>query len=318
MNLPDLDIVIVNWNAGAQLRECLASVASAARDGFVISRVVVVDNGSHDGSIDGLDEGGLPLTVIANDANRGFAAASNRGAAGSASTYLLFLNPDTRLHADSLSVAIAFLENPVNARVGLCGIQLVDAGGRVHRSCARHPRPMHFIAKMTGLNRVAPRLFPSHVMDEWDHLRDRPVDHVMGAFFLVRRALFEKLLGFDERFFVYLEDLDFSLRVKQREFQTVYLAGTRAYHRSGGVSEQAKAARLYYSLHSRMVYGHKHFSLPVALALDAGTLLVEPVIRGVAAILRGRPRELGETARGFTRLWNAILTGRGPAETAGA
>ncbi len=317
MNLPDLDIVIVNWNSGVQLRECLASVAAAPRNGFKVARVVVVDNGSRDGSIDGLDGLGLPLTTIENGANRGFGAACNQGAAGSASRYLLFLNPDTRLYADSLTVAMAYLEDPVNARVGLCGIQLVDAGGRVHRSCARHPRPRHFVAKMAGLDRVAPGLFPSHVMDEWDHSCDRPVDHVMGAFLLVRRSLFELLHGFDERFFVYLEDLDLSLRAKQEGWQAMYLARARAYHRIGGTSEQAKAARLYYSLHSRMAYGHKHYSFPVAVALDAGTLIVEPVVRGVALILRGRPREIRETARGYVRLWMAVLSGRGPVETAG-
>jgi GT2 family glycosyltransferase len=296
---PDLDIVIVNWNGGAQLRECLASIAAASQEGFTLARVVVVDNGSRDGSRDGLDAFELPLTLVANDDNRGFGAASNQGAARGAATYVLF-------------------DDPANAGVGLCGIQLVDAEGHVHRSCTRHPRPRHFIARMTGLDRLAPGLFPSHVMSEWDHADDRRVDHVMGAFLLMRRALFAKLHGFDERFFVYLEDLDLSLRAKREGAQTMYLARTRAYHRSGGVSEQAMASRLYYSLHSRMAYGHKHFSRPVALALDAGTLLVEPLVRGLAQLASGRPRELGETARACARLWTAVLTGRGPVETAGA
>jgi GT2 family glycosyltransferase len=317
LNLPDLDVVLVNWNTGAQLRECLASIAAARHDGFTLARVVVVDNGSGDGSLAGLGEPGLRPTVIQNAVNRGFGAASNQGAAGSTSTYLLFLNPDMRLCPDSLTVPVAFLEDPVNARVGVCGIQLSDADGRTHRSCTRHPRPRHFVVKMTGLDRLAPALVRSHVMEEWDHGSDRPVDHVMGAFLLIRRKLFEELHGFDERFFVYLEDLDLTLRAKQAGWQTMYLARARAYHRSGGASEQAKVARLYYSLHSRMAYGHKHYSLPVALALDAGTLFVEPVVRGIAAILRGRLRELSETARGFARLWIAVLTGRGPVETSG-
>jgi GT2 family glycosyltransferase len=209
LSRPDLDIVIVNWNTGAQLRDALASVASALLHAFTLARVVIVDNASRDGSAAGLDELGLPVTIIKNDENRGFGAASNQGAASSSSKYLLFLNPDMRLYADSLSVAVAFLEEPVNAGIGLCGIQLVDAEGRIHRSCTRHPRPRHFVAKMTGLDRIAPRLFPSHVMTEWGHDEDRQVDHVMGAFLLVRREVFEQLGGFDERFFVYLEDLDF-------------------------------------------------------------------------------------------------------------
>lgn len=314
---PTLDIVIVNWNAGAQLSECLASIAAASKARFTLGRVVVVDNGSRDGSLEGLDAYGLPLKVIANGANRGFGAACNQGAAAGEAAFLLFLNPDVRLDADSLDLSVAFLDDAANARFGVCGIQLVDAAGVPHRSCARHPRPGHFAAKLTGLNALAPRLFPSHVMAEWDHAADRVVDHVMGAFYLVRRSLFETLSGFDPRFFVYLEDLDLSVRVQREGFQTMFLARAKAYHRSGGVSEKAKAARLYYSLHSRMLYGRKHFSPATAFALAAGTLVVEPVVRGVALILRGRLRELGETASGYRRLWSAVLSGNGPVETAG-
>jgi len=314
---PDLDIVIVNWNAGAQLRDCLVSIAGASKTGFTLKRVVVVDNGSRDDSLSGLDGLGLPLTLLSNESNRGFGAASNQGAAGSTASYLLFLNPDTRLAPDALSVAIAYLEDPAHARFSLCGIQLVDAEGRIHRSCTRHPRPSHFAAKMIGLDRLAPGLFPSHVMSAWDHAEDRQVDHVMGAFLLIRTKVFAALAGFDERFFVYLEDLDLSLRAKLAGYLTIYLARTRAYHRSGGVSEQARASRLYYSLHSRMLYGHKHFSRPVAWALDAGTLFVEPVARAVGLVLTGRPGELGDTAAGYARLFASVLTGRGPVESAG-
>jgi N-acetylglucosaminyl-diphospho-decaprenol L-rhamnosyltransferase len=314
---PDLDIVIVNWNAGAQLRDCLASVAGASRDGFALGRVVVVDNGSRDGSLAGVDTHGLPVAVIANPGNRGFGAASNQGAAGGTSDYILFLNPDVRVERDSIAAAIRFLEEPANARVGLCGIQLVDAEGRVHRSCTRHPKPSDFVAKMTGLSEISPRLFPTHVMSEWDHTGDRVVDHVMGAFLMVRREAFTALAGFDERFFVYLEDLDLSLRANRVGWTTMFLARARAFHRSGGVSEQAKAARLYYSLHSRMLYGHKHFAAPVAWLLDVGTLVVEPLVRFFGLVLTRRGRELRETARGFAELWTSVLTGRGPVETAG-
>ena len=317
MNLPRLDIVIVNWNAGEQLAACLRSIAEARRSTWALGRVVVVDNGSADGSADALEGLGLPLSVIRNGSNRGFGAACNQGAAGSTADDLLFLNPDARLEASTLDVAVGFLEDPRHARIGICGVRLVDESGSTHRSCTRHPAPRHFAAKMTGLDRIAPRLFPSHVMTEWDHAEDREVDHVMGAFFLVRRALFERLGGFDERFFVYLEDLDLTLRAKRAGFATMYLARASAFHRGGGVSERVKPARLYYSLHSRLRYGRKHFGSLAALGLAAGTFLVEPVTRTVWAVVTGRWDEIPATASGFMRLWRAALTGRGPAETAG-
>lgn len=317
MSAVGLDIVVVNWNAGAQLRACLGSVAAARRETVSLERVVVVDNGSTDGSWEGLSDLPLPLTVLRNAENRGFGAACNQGARGSRADTLLFLNPDTRLAPDALDRAAAFLAAPERAAVGVCGIRLVDEEGRTHRSCARHPRPRHFATRLLGLDRIAPSLVPSLFMTEWDHASDRAVDHVMGAFLLIRRSLFESLGGFDERFFVYLEDLDLTLRAKRAGFATWFLAGPSAYHRSGGTSERAKAARLYYALHSRMLYGHKHFSLAAALVLDAGTLVVEPSLRLVAAAARGALDELRDTARGFAWLWGSVVTGRGPAATAG-
>src|SRR5271156_1399355 len=101
--LPSLDIIIVNWNAGSQLQQCLDSIRTANFDGFELLRVVVVDNASSDGSADHLPPGNVPLSVIRNTTNRGFAAACNQGAMDSSASYLLFLNPDIVLASDSLS-----------------------------------------------------------------------------------------------------------------------------------------------------------------------------------------------------------------------
>ena len=312
MSRPGLDIVIVNWNAGAQLRECISSVAAASLEGLSLSRVVVVDNASTDGSVERLEAGTLPLEVLRNDRNRGFGAACNQGVRGSRADYLLFLNPDTRIARDALAVPVAFLEEAAHRSIAICGIRLVGEAGTVHRSCARHPRPRHLAARALGLDRIAPRTFPGLFLCDWAHDDDRAVDHVMGAFLLIRREVFEELAGFDERFFVYLEDLDLTLRAKQRGHATWFLARTQAYHRGGGTSDQVRAARLYYSLYSRMLYGHKHYAFPTALALDALTLLVEPFVRGAASLVRGAFHEIPETLRGYAWLWGASLTGRGP------
>src|SRR5660398_194498 len=110
-------------------------------------------------------------------------------------------------------------------------------------SCARFPCVSGFLAHAVGLDRSFPRL--GHFMAEWDHLANRQVDHVIGAFFLVRRGLFEQLQGFDERFFVYFEDVDFSCRAKQSGWKSYYLADTQAFHAGGGTSNQVKAQRSF-------------------------------------------------------------------------
>lgn len=303
-----LDIIIVNWNAGIQLRGCLDSILAARRDGFELDRVVVVDNASEDGSANRLDGLDLPLVIQRNQENRGFAAAANQGTRSSHADYLLFLNPDTRLYIDSLATPLAYLDRPENTGVGIVGIQLVDETGRVHRSCARLPTPGRYLAMMAGLDRLLPGLFPSHFMAEWDHQDSREVDQVIGAFFLVRRTVFEALDGFDERFFVYFEDVDFALRARKAGWRSYYLATARAYHRGGGTTEEAKALRLAYNLRGRILYSFKHFGQFSAALVTLATLLVEPVSRVVLAMARRSPTEALDTLRGYARLWSEVPT----------
>lgn len=304
--LPILDIIIVNWNAGFLLEACLQSVARADQQGFVLSRIVVVDNGSTDGSLERIGGMPLPLVVMRNEDNRGFAAACNQGAEGSRADYLLFLNPDMVLEKESLSRAVAWMQSALGAATGILGIQLLGEEGGVSRTCARFPKPCHFLSQMLGLYRLSPRLFPNHILSRWNHRENRTVDHVIGAFFLIRHPLFEALQGFDERFFVYLEDLDLSLRANRAGWHSYYLAEARAQHKGGGTSEQVKALRIYYALQSRVLYGYRHFSRPAATALLAGTLTLEPLARMVRALSLRSPSTVLETIRAFFLLWEGL------------
>lgn len=321
MTTPSLAIVTVNWNSGGLLRACVGSLRRALTGGFALERMTVVDNASRDGSADGLEAeagDGVPLAVLRNAGNRGFAAACNQGAAGSAADYLLFLNPDTRLSAASLAPALAFLEEPANAGVGALGVRLVDEAGRTQRACARAPTPGRLVAQGLGLDRAFPRLFPPHFMTEWDHADTRDVDQAMGAFLMIRRRLFEELGGFDERFFVYFDDVDLCLRVRRAGWRVVHFAGAEAYHRGCGTTDQVRDVRLFYSLRSRLLFAAKHFGPLPAAAVAAATLLVEPLARLALAGLRRTPGEAAEVLRGTRLLWAdlprllpRLLEGRG-------
>src|SRR6185369_8126202 len=269
-----IDIVIVNWNGGIHLQKCIKSIKNY-HDGLVgIS--IVVDNSSSDGS-DASVEGDPDFVLIRSGTNLGFGKACNIGAQCGQSEFLLFLNPDAALHEDTLRKAFEFMQDPANVQVDICGVQLLDEHGRVARSCARFPSAAAFAAHAIGLDRVLPSL--GHFMSEWDHGQTNAVEHVIGAFFLVRRSLFEQLGGFDERFFMYLEDVDFSYRAKQFGWLSVYLADVQAFHAGGGTSKEVKARRLFYSLRSRLLYACKHFSKGGALIVMLATLLLEPVSR---------------------------------------
>ena len=294
-------VVIVNWNSGAQLRECLQSFAAVADDGVAV-RVTVVDNASTDGSREGL-EAAVPLDVVRNADNRGFGAACNQGAAGSDAEFLLFLNPDTRLMPRSFSEPERYLLARENESVGIVGIQLMDADGQIARNTARAPTAWSMLGNSVGLDRLVPRLFPPHFVAEWAHDETRTVDQVMGAFFFVRRSVFEALGGFDERFFVYYEDLDLSVRARARGWSSVYLATARAFHRGQGTTEGATARRTFYFCRSRILYARKHFGALGALAVTLATLVVEPLARLAAA-----PRSAGATLRAFAMLWRDLPT----------
>jgi GT2 family glycosyltransferase len=306
---PSLDIVIVNWNAGDLLRRCLASLPAALDPSFTLASVVIVDNASADGSLEGLAALPLPLTIVRNATNRGFAAACNQGAAAGHADYLLFLNPDVVVGRRALSVPLRFLENPANGDAGVAGIQLRDAVGRVARSCARQPTPAMFWARIIGLEAIAPSLVRPWLMTDWDHASTRDVDHVIGAFYVIRRRLFERLRGFDERFFVYLEDLDVSVRARASGSRVVFLADAHAEHTGGGTSDQVKASRIAYSLHSRIRYGFKHFGPATAALLAVGTIVIEPFPRLARALARGSASEARDTCVGFARLVRRLVAG---------
>jgi N-acetylglucosaminyl-diphospho-decaprenol L-rhamnosyltransferase len=300
-----VDVIIVNWNAGRRLRECIESFSAVSRDAVTLDNIVVVDNASTDGSLPLLDHffGTFPLKLIRNTENRGFAAACNQGAAGSTADFLLFLNPDTRLAAGCLENPVAFFNASEN-RVGIVGVQLVNTAGEITRSCAREPTPATMIGQSFGLDWILPSYFPPHLLFEWPHDVTRTVDQVMGAFFMIRRALFVSLGGFDERFFVYFEDLDLALRSRALGWISVYLPTAQAFHRGQGTTDAAKARRLFYFCRSKILFARKYFTRTEAIAVAATTLLIEPMTRTIAALITGRIGVVPDILRGFVMLWS--------------
>jgi len=275
-----VDIVIINWNAGQQLVDCVESVMSYGSG--MVKKIVVVDNGSSDGSEEAIAI--FPeVDLICTGENLGFGKACNIGASHCNSDFILFLNPDALLFEQTLEKSLSFMTDDSNQHIGICGVQLVDKKGYVSRSCAHFPTARMFVTAALGLSKFLPNLLKSHHMHDWDHKRSKGVDHVIGAFFLVRQDLFQKLSGFDERFFVYLEDLDFSLRAKKAGWSSYYLTDTQAFHAGGGTSDQVKARRLFYSIRSRIIYSFKHFKPTSAVLVLVSSLVFEPFIR-VAAL----------------------------------
>lgn len=300
---PLFSIIIVNWNAGSQLADCVASIAKYHGD--LVLSVIIVDNDSTDDSlaqVGKLKKLPFQLLIVRNHNNRGFGAACNQGVRlAKNSDFLLFLNPDAAICTETLNRVSSYMISSDASDVGICGVQLFDESGNVSRSCSRFPSVIVFLAQAIGLDRIFPRL--GHFMGEWTHESTRFVDQVIGAFFVVRQNVFEQLCGFDERFFVYFEELDFSFRSHQAGWNTVYLAEAQAFHAGGGTSNQVKARRLFYSLRSRLLYSFKHFSFIGAMAVLLVTLLLEPLSRSALALARRSFTTFQETWSGYGMLW---------------
>lgn len=303
---PTLDIIVVNWNSGLQLAQCLHHIRTASKRGLVLGRIVVVDNASNDSSLEAMYEAKDHTVIIRNRENVGFAAACNQGAAGSRADFLLFVNPDVFLGENALSITVQFLMDPSNVDVAICGPRLIGRDGATQRTCSRFPSPGNFYSKAVGLDRAFPKLFRTSAMVEWDHDSDRTVDQVMGACFFIRKNVFTEIGGFDERFFVYFEEVDLSLRCEKAGWKTRFLSEASATHLGGGCSRQVPAKRLFYSLRSRMLYAFKHFSPLDAAALCAMSAVFEPFSRLILAVVRRSVPDFRATLRGYWLLWSSM------------
>ncbi|MFE3031427.1 glycosyltransferase family 2 protein [Streptomyces canus] len=307
-SVPSVDIVIVNWNTGHHLRACVRSIARADRSRLRVARILVVDNASADGSAEDLADAGTPpaVTVLRNTRNRGFAAACNQGAEQGDSEFLLFLNPDTELYPDTLLAVGDFLHTSAAARVGICGGRMVDERGRPEISCSRFPTLRIFLGKATGLSRLFPALFPPHHLRPAETTASRPVDQVIGAFFLLRRTLFESLGGFDEGYFLYFEETDLALRARRAGLGSYYLHPARVHHVGQVSSAQLGSGRLCHSLCSRTRYAFRHWPRSRAWLLVALTLTVELAARLARDVVRGRPSEWRATLAGYRGYAHAL------------
>ncbi len=213
---PHVSIVIVNYNTGAYLARCLASLADGCRG--VTWDAVVVDNGSSDGSERVVEEPSGRIRLVRADANLGFARAVNLGARQTSAPRLLLLNPDCQLSPASVAPLTGDLERYRDCQV--IAPLIVDEDGTAQGNARGDPTMMTGLFGRTSvLRRLFPRLsgVARNVVPSSDGDPDRSfeVDWVSGACCMIRRDAFERIGGFDVRYFLYWEDADFCRRIRQ-------------------------------------------------------------------------------------------------------
>lgn len=255
--IADLAVVIVNYNAGDLLRACIASLYAASGD--LDLEVVVVDNASRDASTEAARQAHPAVRVIENPVNRGFASAANRGIGETGAPFVFLLNPDATVTGGTLASLVKVVKE--RPRVGAAGCLVRNTDGSLQPSARRVPGMGEGLAH-AFLGRVAPanRWSRSYTMADWDRASEREVEWVSGSAMLLRRAAVDAVGGFDERYFMYVEDVDLCTRLREAGWRVLFTPELEVTHEVG-VSARSHPRRMAYE-HSRSIY--RYFSTHVA------------------------------------------------------
>lgn len=274
-------VIVVAYNSRADLPACLDSIlADLGPD----DELIVVDNGSTDGCAE-LVENNYPQVQLIRATNTGYAGGNNRGAAAAHGDYLVFLNPDTVTAPGALGALIAPLAKLGSTALTTACVVLMDRPETVN-TCGN---TMHF----TGLTYCRGAGRPAAYYHE-----PAEVDAVSGAAFAIRRAIFEQLRGFDEQFFMYVEDSDLSLRARLAGYRCDYVPAARVLHNYRMGYSPGKAFYLERNRHLMLL---KNLSGATYLRLLPGLLLGELVTTGFL-LLKG-PHYWSVKPRVYRWLW---------------
>ena len=265
--MSSVDVVVVSYNSRDHLRGCVEPLVEASW----IS-VILVDNASADDSPAAIE--GLPVTVIAQDFNGGFAQGCNRGWREGAAPYVLFLNPDARIDAEAVERLAAVLED--DKRVGIVGPRILNDDGSLALSLHHFPRVLSTLSEALYLHHLFPerRWSSETVVDESIYGRTADVEWLSGACLLVRREVLERLGGFDESFFMYSEDLELCRATWDCGLAVRYEPSATATH-VGGASAP-RPSLLPVLVRSRILYTSKNCS-PFTAALHRFGFAVESI-----------------------------------------
>ncbi len=251
-----LSIIIVNWNVKEDLVNCLQSIQkNPASEPF---EIIVVDNASTDDTVEAVRMNFPDVIVIANDKNRGFAAANNQGIKRAVGKYIFLLNPDTIVHPDSLDILVKFMDE--NSDVGACGPQLLNKDGTIQPSARRFPTFRGALYRHTVFRflHIFKKEYKRWLMKDFDHNTQKEVDQLMGSALLIRKAVIDSIGLMDENFFLYYEEVDLCYRIKQAGWRIVFMPEAVITHLGGRSSGQIPVRKRIMMLTSLLKFFRKH------------------------------------------------------------
>lgn len=305
-----ISVVIVNWNSGPLLERCVLSLMKYAED----AEIIIVDNASADFSLDFAARSQVPLVILRNEENLGFAAGNNLGWRKSSGEKILFLNPDT----ESRSGAVSALAHSMlkDSKIWAAGGKLVSPSGQ--RQHGFNVRTFPTLGSVAADMLLLEELWPGNPwtrryrMSGWDHSSAREVDQPAAACLMVRREVLERLNGFDENFRpAWFEDVDLCRRIHDNGGRILFEPASEFQHHGGSsLKHLAREEFLRYFHTNQLRYFHKHHGedaarrvrklISAGMYLRAALSCVHPLIAG--ATRSESAKTLWRTARHFQEL----------------
>jgi N-acetylglucosaminyl-diphospho-decaprenol L-rhamnosyltransferase len=265
----DVSVLIVNYNTAHLLKEMWDALMRSK--GALSLQTIVVDNASRDDSVSVLRRDYPDAQLMVNADNVGFGRANNQAlAAGARGRYVLLLNTDAFVAADTLTRTVSYMD--AHPDCGILGVRLVGRDGELQPSCRYFPTPWNVFLARTGTARFFPKV---RMVDDmaWDHAAVRDCDWVPGCYLLLRRDLIDQVGLFDPRYFLYCEEMDLCFAAKRAGWKVVYFPDTTVIHIGG---ESAKSDSELTSgggrqiqvlqIESELLYFRKNNGLGAALA----------------------------------------------------
>ncbi len=279
----DLSIVTVNWKVAELVGELLGSIEANKED--LALEIFVVDNDSRDDLENVVtrfkNRSGIPITLIKNARNLGFAAANNIALRRASGRYVALLNPDARATHGSLKAMLSWMD--AHADVGIAGPKLLNVDGSLQASVRRFPTLWDqtlILLKVQHLWPDAPA-FKRYLAKDFDYAKAQDVDQVMGAALFVRQDVFKKIGLLDEAFFIWFEEVDFCKRAKDVGWRIVYTPIASFIHHGGASFAKAMTFKKQrYFTNSMRIYFAKHrgawtsvvLALPMLFGLGSAAL----------------------------------------------
>lgn len=308
----DVSVLIVNYNTAHLLREMQEALVRSTQG--LRLQTIVVDNASRDESVSILRRDFQKATLICNADNVGFGRANNQAlSAGAVGRYVLLLNTDAFVAADTLRKTVAYLDG--HPACGILGVRLVGRDGALQPSCRYFPTPWNVFLARTGLTRFFPKVRMVDDMN-WDHASVRECDWVPGCYLLVRREVIDQVGLFDPRYFLYYEELDHCFAARKAGWKVVYFPDTEVVHIGGesakSDSELTSGGRQIQVLQieSELLFFRKNHGLAGVLCSLVLSTLAD-VVLAAKHLLKGRPRrELSTHWLHVRAVWRSFVQTR--------